>query len=82
MAPETDVEGNVGPLDDVALGQIREVFGSVDGLVEDAGFDSRLDPTALEIRFADGIEDADWCRFDVRWVQRGITASTTRTSEE
>jgi len=71
MAPETDIEGNVGPLDDVALEQIREVFRSVDGLVDDAGFDSRLDPTTLEIRFSDGIGDADWCRFDVRWFQRG-----------
>ena len=71
MAPETDVEGDVGPIDDVALDQIRSVFGRADGLVERSGFDSRLDPTRLEVRLADGIDGADWCRFDIRWFQRG-----------
>jgi hypothetical protein len=70
MAPD-DIEGDVGPLDDVALGQIREEFRTVDGLVEEAGFDSLLDPTRLIVRFGDGIGDADWCRFDVQWYQNG-----------
>jgi hypothetical protein len=71
MATHTDIEGDVGPIDDVALDQIRSVFTRIDGLVESAGFDSRLDPTKLEIRLADGIGAATWCRFDVRWFQRG-----------
>ncbi|WP_311174092.1 hypothetical protein [Halobellus ordinarius] len=71
MAPQTDIEGNVGPIDDVALDRIRTVFTRLDGLVETAGFDSRLDPTKLEVQFSDGIADASWCRFDVRWFQKG-----------
>jgi len=71
MAPHTDIEGNVGPIDDVALDQIGSVFTRVDGLVESVGFDSHLDPTKLGIRLADGIGEATWCRFDVRWFQRG-----------
>ncbi|MGQ4556006.1 hypothetical protein [Halobellus sp. GM3] len=47
------------------------MFASVDGLVGEAGFDSRLDPTKLQIRFDDGVGNAEWCRFDVRWFQRG-----------
>ncbi|QOS10747.1 uncharacterized protein HfgLR_03000 [Haloferax gibbonsii] len=70
MADETDIEGAVGPIDDVALEEIRTVFTRADGLVEDAGFDSHLDPTKLQIHFRDGIAEATWCRFDIRWFQR------------
>ncbi|WP_096391767.1 hypothetical protein [Halopenitus persicus] len=71
MTEQTDIEGNVGPIDDVTLEGIRSVFANLDGLVEEAAFDSRLDPTKLEIRFSDGIGDASWCRFDIRWFQKG-----------
>ena len=71
MEPDADIEGEVGPLDDAALEQIREEFTRLDGLVSEAGFDSLLDPTKLVIRLDDGIGDADWCRFDVRWYRMG-----------
>ncbi|WP_424020123.1 hypothetical protein [Haloferax sp. Atlit-48N] len=70
MADETDIEGTVGPIDDVTLEEIRTVCTRADGLVEDAGFDSRLDPTKLQIHFRDEIAEATWCRFDIRWFQR------------
>jgi hypothetical protein len=71
MDPDADIEGEVGPLDDTALEQIREEFTKLDGLVSEAGVDSLLDPTKLVVRFDDGIGDADWCRFDVRWYRMG-----------
>lgn len=66
-----DIEGDVGPPDVAAMEQVQELFVTLDGLVEYARFDSLLDPTALRIRPDDGIGDAGWCRFDVRWFQRG-----------
>jgi hypothetical protein len=71
MEPDTDIEGEVGPLDETALEQIRDEFTMLDGLVIEAGFDSLLDPTKLVVQFDDGIGDADSCRFDVRWYQTG-----------
>lgn len=71
MEPDADIEGDVGPLDDTALEQIRAEFRRLDGLVSEAGFDSLLDPTKLVIWLDDGIGDADWCRFDVRWYRMG-----------
>lgn len=71
MDAAVDVEGDVGPLDDTALEQIRDEFTRLDGLVSEAEFDSLLDPTKLIVRIEDGIDDADWCRFDVRWYQTG-----------
>lgn len=71
MEPDTDIEGEVGPLDDAALEQVRDEFTTLDGLVAEAGFDSLLDPAKLVIRLDDGIGDADWCRFDVRWYRLG-----------
>jgi len=71
MGPDADIKSEVGPLDDTALEQIRNEFTALDGLVEDAGFDSLLDPTKLVVHLDDGIGDADWCRFDIRWYQAG-----------
>lgn len=71
MGAPGDVEGDVGPLDEAALEQIRETFTAVDGLVAEAGFDSLLDPTELVVVFEDGVGDADWARLDIRWFQRG-----------
>ena len=36
MEPDADIEGDVGPLDETALEQIREEFRRVDGLVSEA----------------------------------------------
>lgn len=71
MVAPADVEGDVGPLDEAALQQIRGVFATADGLVADVGFDSLLDPTKLVVVLEDGVGDADWARFDIRWFQRG-----------
>ncbi|MBP1923640.1 hypothetical protein J2751_002685 [Halorubrum alkaliphilum] len=71
MEPDTDVEGEVRPLDETALEQIRDEFTTLDGLVIEAGFDSLLDPTKLVVRLDDGIGGADSCRFDLRWYQTG-----------
>lgn len=71
MGAPGDVESDVGPLDEAALEQIRETFTAVDGLVADSGFDSLLDPTEFVVVFEDGVGEAGWARFDVRWFQRG-----------
>lgn len=71
MQPDADLEGPVGELDTTALEQIVETVRRLDGLVDSAGFDSLLDPTEVRITLADGIGDAGWCRFDVRWYQTG-----------
>ena len=71
MEPNADTEGEVGPLDETALEQIRDVFATLDGLVIESRFDSLLDPTKLIVRLNDGIGAADSCRFDVRWYHTG-----------
>jgi len=68
---DRDIEGDVGSLDIAALEEIRAEFLALDGLVDHASFDSLLDPTELRIHVADGIADATWCRFDIRWYQTG-----------
>lgn len=73
MDPDDDVEGEVGPLDTEAMGAVREAFLHVDGLVNgpETGFDSVLDPTVLTVTLEDGVGDADWSRFDVKWYRTG-----------
>lgn len=71
MDAAADLDGDVGPLDEAALEQIRTTFANVDGLVADVGFDDLLDPTKLVVHLDDGIGAADWARFDVRWYRRG-----------
>lgn len=71
MDAASDLEGDVGPLDEAALEQIRATFANVDGLVSDVGFDDWLDPTKLVVHLDDGIGAADWARFDVRWYRHG-----------
>jgi hypothetical protein len=71
MGVGADIHAAVGPLEEAALGQIRDEFTQLDGLVEGAGFDSLLDPRTLVVRLDDGIGAATWCRFDIRWYQTG-----------
>ena len=71
MRAGADIEAAVGPLDEPALGQIRDEFTKLDGLVSEAGFDSLLNPRALVVRLDDGIGDAPRCRFDICWYQTG-----------
>lgn len=68
---DADIEGDVGSLDIAALEEIRETVRKLDGLVSQAGFDSVLDPTELQVHIDDGIDGATWCRFDIRWYQTG-----------
>lgn len=68
---DEETEGDVGSLDVAALEAIRETFLALDGLVDRAGVDSLLDPTELGVHVEDGIADATWCRFDVRWYRTG-----------
>ena len=49
MGVGADIHAAVGPLDEVALGHIRDEFTQLDGLVEDAEFDSLLDPRTLVV---------------------------------
>lgn len=71
MEPDADIAGDVGPLDETALGQIRDEFVGLDGIVADAGLDSLLDPTKLIVRLDDGLGDAKSCHFDIRWYRSG-----------
>lgn len=73
MDPNADTEGDVGPLDDTAVAQIREEFTRVDSLVSEAGFDSLLSPTKLVVWLDDGIGDAGWCRFDIPRLRLTVT---------
>jgi hypothetical protein len=69
-----DIHGDVGPVDVTALEQIRRAFVGVDGLVDgsETGIvPSLLDTTHLQVRFSDGIGNADEARFDIRWSTRG-----------
>lgn len=64
-------DGDIGRLDVPVMRAIRETMATIDGLVDTAAFDSVLDPTLVAVRFGDGIGDADWCRFDIRWYRTG-----------
>ena len=68
---DEEIKGDIGSLDVAALEEIRDEFLTLDGLIDHAGFDSLLDPTELQVHVDDGIADATWCRFDIRWYQTG-----------
>jgi len=74
MGPDDDLYGDVGPLDVVALESVQLVFRGDDGLVDStqSAFDSVIDPTRLRVRFQDGIGDAEWARFDIKWYRSGF----------
>jgi hypothetical protein len=78
MRLDDDLDGAVGPLDELAMEQIRAEFRPLDTLVERASFDSVLDPTTLTVRFSDGLGDADACRLDIRWYRGGYYSSSRR----
>lgn len=59
-------------LDTDALRQVGRTARSVDGLVTRATLDSVTDPTKLVVQLADGLRDAESCRFDVRWLHSGF----------
>lgn len=71
MFHEDDLDGDVGAPDVFALTQVKEVFLTLDGLVDrpKTGLNDLIDPQELRIRFEDGIGDAEWARFDVKWYR-------------
>lgn len=71
MDPDADLESDVGNLDVDSMVAVRDAFVGLDGLVdrERTGLDSVIDPTVLRIGLEDGIGDAEWCRFDVKWYR-------------
>lgn len=71
MLPADDLDGDPGPLDVVAMDEIRSAFTGLDALVDAAGFENPADPSVVRVHFADGIGEADECRFDVRWYRNG-----------
>ena len=74
MGFDADVDGDLGPLDEYALDEIRTVFTTQEPLVGDAGFPDLIDPRELTVSLDDGIGDAIEARFDVRWYRRGYYA--------
>jgi len=59
-----------GAIDRPALLAIRDVFNDEEPLAA-ATLDDFLNPTALEVRFEDGLCDADSCRLDIQWTVQG-----------
>lgn len=66
-----DVDGELGPLDEFALDEIRKVFQTQEPLVTEAGFRDLVDPRELKVYLEAGIDGADEARFDVRWFRPG-----------
>ncbi|PSQ47733.1 hypothetical protein BRD15_06770 [Halobacteriales archaeon SW_6_65_15] len=73
MFHEDDLDGDVGSPDVRVLKQVSEAFLKLDGLVDEAstGLNDLIDPQELHVHFDDGIGDAEWARFDVRWYRSG-----------
>lgn len=71
MHLDDDVDGELGPLDEFALDEIRNVFDRQDSLVSEAGFQDLVDPRDLKVYFDDGIGEANYARFDVKWFRSG-----------
>ena len=69
--PPAERSADVGSPDVPTMRQIRDLFDREEPLVEAAEFDSVLDPLEVQIRFADGINAANWCRLDVTWYKSG-----------
>lgn len=56
-----------GAIDRPALLAIRDIFENEEPLAA-ATVDDFINPTTLEVRFDDGLCDADSCRLDVQWT--------------
>lgn len=59
-----------GAVDRAVLITIRDVVTETEPLAS-AQLDDFLDPTAVEVRFSDGLCDADSSRIDVQWTTFG-----------
>lgn len=71
MPLDEDVDGELGPLDEYALDEIRTVFETQEPLVDTAGFTDLLDPQELTVLLDEGLDGAADARFDVRWYRLG-----------
>lgn len=58
-----------GPIDRPALIAIRDLFNSIEPFAT-AALDEFLNPTVLEVRYDDGLLDADEARIDIQWTTR------------
>ncbi|MDZ7731606.1 MAG: winged helix-turn-helix domain-containing protein [Natrialbaceae archaeon] len=71
MCRGEDVDGALGPLDVLALEEIRAALTGIDGLIDTVGFQSLVDPEMVQMAIRDGIGEATDCRFDIRWYRGG-----------
>lgn len=62
---------DVGAPDGTILRTIQSLLLKEDPLVEEAFFDSVLDPQTLHILFADGVGEASESRLDITWYRSG-----------
>lgn len=69
--PPEERSTDLGVPDVMTMQRTRDIVTQDEPLIEQAQFDSVLDPQELQIRFADGIGDAEWCRIDVTWYTSG-----------
>lgn len=65
----SEVHSLRGPIDRAVLITIRDVINGDEPLAT-AELDDFLDPRVLEVRFEEGLGDADTARIDVQWTTR------------
>ena len=58
-----------GPIDRPALITIRDLFNGIEPFAT-ATLDEFLNPTVLEVRYADALLDAEESRIDIQWTTR------------
>lgn len=66
-SPASEPHSLRGPIDRPALLSIRDLINDEEPLAT-AQLDDFLNPTLLEVTFADGLCGADSCRIDVQWT--------------
>jgi hypothetical protein len=64
---ESEFHSLRGPIDRPALLTIRDVFERDEPLADPA-LDEFLNPRVLEVRYDDGLLDAESCRIDIQWT--------------
>lgn len=69
-----DHTGEFGPISLPALGRIRNLWLTLEPLVETTGYDDSIAPTELQVVLSDGLGDADTARFDIQWSERQMYA--------
>ncbi|MFC7213478.1 hypothetical protein ACFQO4_05190 [Saliphagus sp. GCM10025334] len=67
-----DRAGEFGPIYLPALRRIRDLWRTLEPLVDETSYDDPIAPTELHIELGDGIGAADGARLDVQWSERGM----------